>query len=226
MKKLLIAVVMALVTGAACANEFPVKWSQALQIDSLSDIPELLKQPPPAPAGETLSVTMAKGKQQKVVKTCAEYLAASNNGYEPANNAEMSFASFYINYCKPLIMLSKLKPAKASDIRGFNLWLDYKTLPAAAVMPALNGKGPEGNFGDAYPKAKVEFLKPYSIKLTNDNQIAIVETLAWGDYTGNGLDDMLISVSIGLRAGTYHSYNLYWVTQKTPSGSITIVPKS
>ncbi|MDF1796209.1 MAG: hypothetical protein P1U63_06715 [Coxiellaceae bacterium] len=224
MKKILLLAVLFAASTIGYAEKFDVKWSGALQINSLADIPELLKQPPPAPAGEKLSVQMDNGKQKKTVKTCLQYLAATNSGYEPSNNAEMSFASFYINYCKPLVMLSKVKPAKISDIRGFNLWLDYKNLPAKAVMPSITGKGPEGAFGDAYPHATVEFLKPYSIKLVNEDEVAMVDVLAWGDYQGDGLDDMLISVAHYLKGGSYHAYDLLWVTQKSPSGQITIVP--
>ncbi|MDF1759178.1 MAG: hypothetical protein P1U40_01430 [Coxiellaceae bacterium] len=224
MKKMLLMVVLLVVSVVSFAESFDVKWSGALQINSLSDIPQLLKQPPPAPAGEKLSVQMDNGKQKKTVTTCAEYLAATHNDFEPANNAELSFASFYIFYCKPLVMLSKVKPAKVSNIRGFSLWLQYKQLPASVIMPSYTGKGPKGNFGDAYPHAKVEFLKPYSIKLTNEDQVAYVDTLAWGDYQGDGMDDMLISVAHYAKVGTYHAYDLVWLTQRTPSGQITIVP--
>lgn len=217
----LLAGVMA--TGVAQADLYPVKVTTALPYSSTVDAGTLLIQEPPMPSSQDAGVIMSKDGENKKALTCSEYLSDRKMGYEPQNNAEMAAASYYISYCIPLYDLTQTKPAQISNLRDFDLWTDYQGLPADVIMPNLSGDGPKGTFIAAYPNAKVKFVKTNEIQLTNKDQMADVTLLAWGDYNGDGIDDMMLSVSHYTTSGTYKAYDIVWLTRKSPSAPLTVV---
>lgn len=216
----LLAGVMA--TGVAqAADLYPVKVTTALPYLSRVDAGTLLTKSPPMPRSQAPGVVMSHAGVNKKVVTCSEYLGYRKKGFTPQNNAEMAAASYYINYCIPLYDLTQTKGAKISNLRDFDLWTGYQGLPADIVMPNLSGDGPKGTFIVSYPNAKVKFVNSNEIQLTDKDQVADVTLLAWGDYNGDGIDDMMLTISHYTTGGTYKAYDIVWVTRKSPTGAIT-----
>lgn len=221
--KSIIAAVMVMTAGFAWAGNYPVAKTTQLPTGTLTNAGTLLEQAPPMPQGQSAALTLAKGEQTKQVATCDAYLAMTHMGYSPANNAEQATASFYVDYCVPIYQLSQAKPAKISNIRDFDLWNGYQWLPAKIVMPNLSGHGPKGTFISAFPKAKVSYLRPTEIQVSDLNQVANIKVLGWGDVTGDGVDDMLLAINHYVVGGSYRAYDVVWVTRTTPDSVIKVV---
>ncbi len=223
MNKWILSVCMLALSGIGYAG-YPVLTTTKLPYRALLDAGTLLQQAPPFNGVNPAKVQLSKGNDTASAVTCNQYLSYRSKGYEPSNNAELAIASHFIDYCIPLQELTQTKAAKISNLRNFDLWSDYQLLPASLLMPALSGKGgPKGTFINAYPNATLKTMGANNIQLTNGSQIVNVSVLAWGDYTGDGFDDMMLSVSHFVQGGTYHAYDIVWVTRTTPKGRITVV---
>lgn len=204
--------------SSALAETYPVSWSSALKLKSLSDIPQQLQQP----INEVILTGPSSGPV--TVKTCVEYLKLTREGYFPANNHEIAASSWLISACYPLRFLQTAIPAQQSYLRSFDLVKNYQQLPADVVFPDLESESqPQGDLATAYPDAKLKLRDNNSIELIESKigMRAIVTLLAWGDYNHDGYDEMLIEVANYATDGSFHSYQMYVVAKTNSTAKIT-----
>lgn len=212
-----------MLTTMSFAADYPVLWTENVNINSLSEIPQLLTKE------STTSVNYISDKGQRAVaNSCARYFELTKQGYYPENNKEISGESFFKMTCDPLNDLLHAKPAKQSYLRSFDIQKDYGLLPAAVVFPSLGeSSDTKDNVKAAYPDVFVQTKMASKIAIDLVSKKAAmkshVDILAWGDFNNDGYDDMLIFVANYVLQGTYHSYTTYILTKKSSDGAIEVI---
>lgn len=200
--------------------KYPVRWTKGIQLNSLSDISQILLYK------EFGEVHYSHDQNQAAIaKTCNDYLMLTKKGFFPENNAEVANESFFKKNCDALVYLSHAHPAKYSFIRNFDLQKDYGLLPAILILPNMI-EGPAGTVNEAYHDVRVQKRDKSSrtsIELISKSAglSADISILAWGDFNQDGYDDMLIFVAVYATGGTFHYYSTYALTRTSKDGPIT-----
>jgi hypothetical protein len=211
-------------TLAATGKSYPVQWTHQLKLQSIKDIPNLLASP--TYVNTQVKFITDNRAQHAIAKTCNDYFHLTKKGYVAETNIELSAESWFIANCDPLIYLLHAKPAKFSQVRGFNIQKEYGLLPAKLIFPNMGSDPqPRGTLQKAFPHARVVATTPTSITL--DSKKAGMKTsisvLAWGDFNGSGYDQMLVFIANYALQGTYHSYTPYVLTRTTAKAPLTVV---
>lgn len=211
---------------------YPVSWTSdlcigagCLQLKSLQDIPALLQ------SQDVAEVRYINTQNQIVTaKTCQDYFDFIHAGFVPLNNRAIAAESDFKETCDSLTALYHMRPAAVSYLRNFNLKKDYGTLPAAIVFPKFGdaARPPLGEVSTAYPDSQANLLNlsdPNNIELTTraGGMMANMSVLGWGDFNGDGIDDMLIFIAQTALKGSDQYYSIYILTRYSQNGPFVVL---
>ena len=162
------------------------------------------------------------------IDSCANYDQAVKRGYSyfvgPTHPGPQEEIHYDLRDCKIISLFKKAKPAKISYIRDFNVeQLTEKNFITLA----------KGFFGE-FPITKVTDLKVYPATYSarmkfNENTkhyvSASFKILGWGNFTGTGIDSLLIEVFA--RSHSEHGRvtldKVFLLTRKQPNAPLEIV---
>ncbi len=119
---------IALILGGALtisskADEFPVRWSPSLQLDSLDQIDERWERPVLKDAPIRFRVSgdwESPGETRAVAESCARYFELLRNEYEP-DPAQYDEVGEFGAACVTIHLLKKAMPASQSYLTSFLL---------------------------------------------------------------------------------------------------------
>lgn len=162
------------------------------------------------------------------VDSCASYDQAIKHGYDyyvgPTHPGPEEDIHYDLRDCKIISLFKKAKPAKLSYLRDFNV--DQFTEKNLLALT----KG----FFDEFTINKIREVKFYPatylarLKLnesTNKDIAASIKILGWADFTGTGLDSLLVEV-FGRSYGEHGRVTLnkiFIITRKQPNAPLEIV---
>ncbi len=140
--------------------------------------------------------------------------------------------SHLLSECRAIALLAQAKPARESHLRGLKLntgALDY--LPALVNLypsceficyaVAANGRG----------IAFTKFETPLVVDVKSDGEMTVWTTgwmvhltvVARGDFTDDGVDDMLLISSGGATEGSGKTAHLYLMTRDAPGAVLRVI---
>ncbi len=234
----IVAGILALsMVGTGYATEYPVRWTSEVKLKDLKEIDALLNKPGFAGLGEDYPLTMELGGDQIAAGkvSCNEYFYLKYQGYEPSCNAaqEVEGSSFKIP-CNTLQYLKKAQPSKVSFLQGFKLTDNpLKNLPLTLGLYLSSDEAKEVSIArekrltwkEFAPTAKVEVEDPNNISIDiqdSDGEVSgtYISLLAWGDFNGDGVEDILLSVT-HTTGGSYHDFAIAAITKIKKDGRIT-----
>ncbi len=215
---------VALAQGINMGNEHPVRWTSLVPIKSVADIDHQMQVPVDmSQSGGELELTDAKGKRVKVT-TCQEYGDLKDKGLAPQTTYDISMESWFIDVCKPLQFLKIAKPSKSSFVSKFDLKDDpLSNLPielglwlsgdAERAVQLASARGT--TWGQYVPDAKVEAAENDQIvvKSKKDDSATYINLIAWGDFNGDGIEDVLLQVSHHVLSGSYGDHGFRVLTR-------------
>jgi uncharacterized protein len=167
-------------------------------------------------------------KDKMEVNSCASYDQAIKGGYSyyvgPTHPGPEEEIHYDLRDCKIIELFKKAKPAKRSYLRDLAInQLDENAVTALAKK-----------FFDEYKPTKLTDLKFYpAIYLTrmtfdkgSENELNMsFKILGWGDFIGNGLDNMLVEVHSRIHNSHGHASlnKVFIITRKQPNAALEIV---
>ena len=216
----------------AAGRGYPVKWSSAsaLALNAASEAQARYLLEEPDLFGEL------EGDGTKVRPTnCAQWAELHAKKYVPASGLEETPDSGAKLRCSTLKLIETAKPAERSYVRDLSWDRNMLSILPVSIATAVH-EDDESAIAAASaagksikqfdPKAQI---KPSTDKETleiieGDKQTMIVlYPMAWGDFNGDGTDDMAMTVVNGATHGTLAYSRLLTVTRKSRSETLQVI---
>ncbi len=235
---LLLAALLLTLTAPAQAHEiaplYPVWWSDELELESLDRVNQRLRRDfwPGIGEGFDLYVGIKPKLRKAYARNCESLVRLSEAGYSALGNINIKPQIFNLAFCRAIAMLAKAKAARVSYLRDFVL-----NAEALDYLPPLVNLYPSCEL-ICYAVEANERGIPYStfetalgVEVKSDEEMLVLTT-SWkviftivgrGDFTGNGVDDMLLLANGHATEGTYGSTRLYLMTRDTPGAVLRVI---
>ncbi len=200
--------------GPSIAGEFPVRWSPALQLDSLDQIDErwtrpVLKERPIRfrARGDWES----PGEARAVADNCARYFDLLRNEYEP-DPAQYDEVGEFGSACFTIHLLRRVSPAAKGFLASFRLDETAPSRLPGGIAESENTEltlAAESIEWDPTPQSwrdlwktvvgpdiepAIRVLGPDHTAYAWRNEETTLRLLAWGDFTRDGIEDVVVSV--------------------------------
>ncbi len=221
-------------TLAAEEGPYPVWWSGDLELESLDRVDRRLRRDlwPGIGEGFDLYVGIQPRLRKAYARNCESLIRLSEAGYWALGNINIKPQIFNLAYCRAIAMLAQAKPARVSYLRGLKLnagVLDY--------LPALVNLYPSCEFicyAIAANERAIPFTKfetPLVVDVKSDGEMTVWTTgwmvqltvVARGDFTDDGVDDMLLLANGGATEGTYGTTRLYLMSRNKPDTVLHVI---
>ena len=137
-----------------------------------------------------------------VVRTCAEWAAATAAGRYANSTLEMSREIEFIHASSMLIAFAHAKPAARSSFLDFELSASARTLLPPSLW--LQGDGGEGTEAEAGNPNRWS-IEGNQVHWNDDTMFGSVEPVLFADLDGDGWEDMLLLTVAGASHGTMRS---------------------
>ena len=155
-------------------------------------------------------VVLSSGNGKKIAHNCSEYWSLKENGGLPFTTYDITQESFFKSTCSTLKILKIAEDSKASYLPA-RLSLD--TLPVSLLpivsTPDQHGITPEmvsmNDVGSN--RTKVVNAPDGTWEVEFDGGRVLVTELLRGDLDGDGIEDLLVSLSHYAIEGTYRHYS-------------------
>ncbi len=155
--------------------------------------------------------------REREIRTCADYARAKKNGWRnDANGYERATESYFKDQCDATLLILAAKPSRVSYIKNFKL-----NEAALDLLPPSLSFAPVGELEERADEAerKGQSWKKFKpeLKLLNKgaNWISVeepdaarieLEIKAFGDFNGDGVEDVLLYKSEKAIGGTFYVY--------------------
>ncbi len=219
---------------AAADGPYPVWWSVELELHSLDQVEARLGRALwlDFPEGLKLYKSQGDGHVTAQARNCDSLIRLSEEGYYAGGSQSIGVQNYHLSICRAIALLGQAKPARTSHLRGFVL-----NAEAVRYLPALVNLQPschsicQAFFGNKRGVPLTEFEDIERIEVTNDNGL-VVWTTAWrttmmlvarGDFTADGLDDILLVSHGGATEGTLRGADLYVLTRDKPGAVLRVI---
>jgi hypothetical protein len=213
----------------ACALQvsqahYPVHWKKSVGPPSRQALQATLRRPVKLQPGEKI---YEHTEHRRLIRTCDDYARAQRNGWRnSANTYEMTVASSFKEQCDVVVLVLAAKPSRVSYVRNF-------TLDEAALdrLPPTLSFTPVGELEKAAAEAErqglswkkfkpdLKFLKKGRdwIAVEEPNEATTqLDLKAYGDFNGDGTEDLLLFKSTYATSGTFRYYEPLILTRTAP----------
>jgi hypothetical protein len=154
---------------------------------------------------------------QREIRTCADYARAKKNGWsESANTYERSTDSFFKDQCDVLLLVLKAKPSRVSYVTGFKLdKAALDVLPPSLSSAMSNEELQAVDEAERRGLSWKQFARGLKLVKTGADWMSLeeagetrisLELKAFGDFNGDGIEDVLLFESTSAINATYRYY--------------------
>ncbi len=214
-------------TGAESAP-YPVQWWEGLQLKSLHDAAALYA------SGDGQDFGELKLNDERVrPANCTQWAELHARSYEPVNTPEEQADNGAKLRCLTLAVLQRAHTARTSHIRLLAWDTSMLIVLPATVATALNQESVRArDQATAAGKSLSEYApnaraKPSSeertLEINEGETLIVLHAEAWGDFNGDGIDDVALSVVNGPVRGTYAAVRLFVLTRLSADGLLKVV---
>ncbi len=233
---LVAAISLSLISAASAAAEgpYPIWWSTELELDSLDEVEARLRRDLwlDFPEGLKLYRAQGAGHVRAHARNCISLWKLSEAGYDGGNSSDIGVQHYHRSVCRAIALLGQAKSARISHLRDFML-----NAEAVGFLPPLVNLQPScHSICQAYFKNKrgvplTEFEDIERIEVTNEDSLVVWSAIwrttmmlvARGDFTADGLDDILLISHGGATEGTLRGADLYVLTRDKPGAVLRVM---
>lgn len=207
----------------------PVSWTRAVGPRPRQALEAKFKGPVELPRGQQIA------EHKREIRTCVGYARAKKRGWEARNGRELATASFFKDQCYTAALVLAAKPSRVSYVNNFKL--DESALD---LLPPSMTFAPIGEVEDAADQAERQGLswkkfRPHlKIREKSVNGITVLEPgenpredvlinleiKGFGDFNGDGIEDVLLFKEGHPVEGTFYSYHLVILTRVAADGPL------
>jgi len=213
------------------ALPYPVKWSNDLNLTSLADVPAALTRQDPTGFGE-----LVLGAKQVLPTHCKQWAELHQAGYEPSTELEVQADGGAAFQCDVLRLLERARPARLSFVRE----LPKKGPDLLRILPAVfaTAESPErakrlapltqqgASLAAFDPKAKTIASPVPEVTRVSESQgqsLVDIQPKAWGDFNGDGVDDVLMAVRNSMTEGSISTARVLLLTRAAPTEVLRVL---
>ena len=221
-------------TSAAADASYPVWWSPKLELQSLDQVDQRLRRDlwPEIGKGFELYLRGNSRSRKAYARDCSTMISLSEAGYWGLGNINIKPQIFNLAHCRAIALLAQANPVRTSYLRDFTL-----NAEALDYLPALVNLYPSCEFicyaveANEHGIPFTKFETPLVVEVTSDDEMT-VWTTGWmviltivgrGDFTEDGVDDMLLLANGGATEGTYGTTRLYLVTRNEAEAVLRVI---
>jgi hypothetical protein len=213
----------------------PVRWTRAVGPPSRQALEAKFRQPVKKPRSQRIY------EAKREIRTCASYARAKMSGWKAADGYEFATEAFFKDQCQTIAVVLAAKPSRVSYLKNFKL--DEAALD---LLPPTLTFAPFGEVEEAADKAEQQglswkkFRPGLKIQYKSANEITVLEPgldnqgkpgpqgdvkvdleiKAFGDFNGDGIEDVLLFKEGHPVEGTFSSYELVILTRVTAGGPL------
>lgn len=214
----------------AATAEYAVAWSNDLALGSLGDIDERLRREERVPFCD-----LSKDDTVVEAASCQQWFKLRAEGYEPSSTIEETGDGAARIKCGTLQQLKSAAPATKSFVRGLKLDASLLAVLPAALATALsreevesvkNAERAQESLQTYDPKARAKKLSAQlglEIHEGDGASTITVRPQAWGDFDGDGTDDLLVSVDNTMTEGSLSTVRLIALTRNAPGAVLRVL---
>jgi len=223
-----------IIAAAAEAEQYPIWWSPALELESLDKIDERLRRR--LWPGDEYGLPMFRiltGKKIRIeVENCVSLERRLAERYEGVGNNNHKLSVYHTAWCGAVRMLQDAKPAKVGYLRNFVMDADsVDYLPALLnIFDSCQGicrryrANEEGiPLGRFEPDFDVEVVSRHEIKGWSDDETFSVEIVGRADFDGDTVDDLLVIAGAAATKGTAGGTRLFLLSQESSDAILRVL---
>ena len=219
---------------AAEDGPYPVWWSDELELESLNQVEARLRRPlwPDFREGLKLYKGQGAGRMTAQARNCESLIRLSEDGYYGGGSPDIFVQHYQLSVCRAVDLLNQAKLARVSYLRDFVLNEDaVNYLPAMVNIYASCSYVCRAFYANRRGVSLAKFDEIERLKVTEKNSL-IVWTVGWriemtfvarGDFTSDGLDDILLISSGGATKGTMGGAELYLLTRDESGAVLSVI---
>ncbi len=241
-KMRLFAVICILVLGLGGRAEaqahpteaYPIWWSPSLGIEGLDDVEKRLEDP--AWFGGGIPIYKGEGvkRNEAIADSCESLNRLLREGYYARITHSSRVVRYHSAKCRAMRMLLDAKPAKTSFVRNFTLDAHSLSHLPAMVYPTsgcdflcrqfvANERRISWNRFAVSKTISTESVSEHELKVLTETKSLTLKLMARADFTGDGLEDLLLWVNVGATEGTWGTTRNYLLTRDTPNGVLWVL---
>lgn len=207
---------------------YPVGWSQELELATLDDVDVRWKRRDEVPCCD-----LQRGEQTVAPTSCEQWADLRMQGYEPATTLEETGDGAALIRCGTLHLLRKAQPATRSFVRelAFDgtllplLPAEFATAMSRTEVQAVAAASAAGKSLLAMnPRARAKWIDDLQCLEIDEGQgdSILLHKEAWGDFDGDGVDDLVVGVR-NLTSGSASQSRLLVLTRLAPDAPMHVI---
>jgi hypothetical protein len=214
--------------AAGATEPYPVQWWQGLQLKSLNDAASLYANADGQDFGEL------KRDGERVRPTnCTQWAELHSQSYEPVNTPEEQTDNGAKVRCLTLALLKRAHPARTSHLRSLAWDSSMLTVLPATIASALNQESVRDrdqataagkSLSQFAPNARAKTSsEERTLEISQGDMLIMLHAEAFGDFNGDGIEDVALSVVNGAVRGTYAAVRVLVLTRFSADGLLKVV---
>jgi hypothetical protein len=205
-----------------------VRWTGAVGPGSRQALEAKLKRPVKLPRGQKI---FEHTDTKREIRTCADYMRAKKAGWrDSANTYERSTESFFKDQCDVPLLVLAAQPSRVSYVKNFKL--DEAALDLLPPSLSWIMSGDEEQAADEAerqglswkkfkPGLKIREKYANGMEVEEPDEATIdLEINAFGDFNGDGIEDVLLFKSTHAIKGTFRFYQSVILTRTAAGGPL------
>ena len=233
-------------TAAPETEEFPVRWSPSLGLKTLDDVERRLREPLWGDEGILLARRwryVGNGQPPEPIEphriiSCSDYWAVDLTRLNTRSQSDHNLLREFAATCTALKALGAVKPAKQNFVSDFRLDEPaVDILPAGTHLPISPVEQREIEDANAQGWSWRQWHESRESSLVAAHEAADgsatfawtrsqsrMEILAWGDFNGDGVADLLLRISEWPGYAHASRSKTFLVTRHAPHGVMQALP--
>ncbi len=229
-----LAAVLAACAPVAMTESYPIWWSPSLELTSLDQIDARLQRDlwPGLDAEIEVYLNHDSAKDKAIARNCKALIELTDADYWALSSLDYFVQRSKLAHCRAIEMLGQGRTADISYLRNFAM-----NDNAVIYLPALVGltsscrQTCEYIVANARGLALPDFETIIRIEELSDDEMVITsegwqvrrEVLARGEFTADGVDDILLYSGGGAIGGSFATASLFLLTRSAPNAILWVV---
>ena len=187
----------------------PIAFADGLAAGRLTagEVDALLDRPVATGEGDEAGIELVQPGDQgnaKRVKSCRRYKQLSDQGWTARSDRDRGLEHFFFETCMSLEIVALARPAAHNYVDNPRVSVNDLHLFAPSSWPAATGEQPFRAAGQARRTMADMILEAGTIERTRTGYVSlrygatrvVLEELARGDFSGDGYQDILVSMTV------------------------------
>ena len=208
---------------------YPIWWSPSFIIKGLDDVEKRLEDTVWFGGGLPIYKGEGTERNEAIADSCDSLQRLLQEGYYARITPSSRVVRYRLAKCRAMRRLLEAKPAKKSFVRNFTLDAHSLDHLPAIVNPAgscdflcrqfvANERRISWNRFAVSKTISTESVSEHELKVLTETESLTLKLMARADFNGDGLEDLLLWVSVGATEGTWGTTENFLLTRDTPNG--------